>query len=249
MLITSGIRWIYCTSWDQLKHILWQTSKNTGLGELVQLCDYGQVQQHRSSALPLRRLTYKALDDIPLLIDPTSELSRLSTALSPRAISMGTALDANSEIDDSRSQVEISHIDGATVVNETLENSTTQTKIITPTAEEQTNARLIQTHWRSAMQRQKDREATKGIAATRGRLFLEYFSRSKAINWGKRSDRHVFLGALPHILLSVDWVMERAKEMKELAKKRREGASYRELEQAMELQTKARQEAMIQYTM
>lgn len=135
---------------------------------------------------------------------------------------------------------EIQDAEDRETIIEAFASSPTASRAVSASDKETLAASAFQKVFRNMKKRQRDREAEKGIAARRGRLFLEYLSRSETIDWANRRDRHIFLAAIPHLLLSVERVIERAKERKDLAKKQRTGASGEKLEQAMELQTNSR---------
>lgn len=198
----------------------------------MQLYAYNRAPQPRTASLSLRRLIYHNIDDISRLIDPTSQLCRLSSASATRALQEPVQLAITSKPDD---------LDGDVAMRETLESSASATKIASVSFEEHQKSRIIQRVCRRAMQRQQDRKTAKGISAIIAHLFLECLSKSRTIKWTQRRYRFVFLGALPHIMFSVDWAISRAKDVRNSAKERRSaGASDEQLEESMGLQTKAR---------
>lgn len=233
-------RWIGCNSWRDLRHTLLDPNTGRVLGGLVQLyCD--RFTQQRPLPVYPRRLLYHRIHDISRLIDPEPEFSRLSISEDTRTTSEELAVESIPQTDDSRPEESFANLDSDAAIPETLESSTTTaSRIIVTSAEEKKAAYTITRACRRAIRRRNDLKATKGFAATR-RLFQECLSRSQTIEWPIRRSLHVFLAALPHLLWSIDWAIERAQEMKEVVKRQRKaGASEESLEKALEMHIKAR---------
>lgn len=230
---------MYCRNWAGLEAVLFAPSTATALGGLTEL--YSDQARQGTQPRAGRRIFFHSLADISRVIDPGSDVDALTHVAADIVEEAGRV---ENEAGDGRTEdkdPETQHAEDGEAAFDAFTSSPTANRAVTASEDEKSAASILQKIFRSMKQRKKEREATKGFAATRGRLLVECLSRSKTIDWAKRRDRLIFLGALPHLLLSVDWVVERAKDMKEVAKKRRSaGASEERLEQAMELQTKAR---------
>jgi hypothetical protein len=71
--------------------------------------------------------------------------------------------------------------------------------------------------------------------------FMECLNHSRNMKWRKDSYRFIYLGLLPHLLLCLNWLIDKAQESKQKIKKRRTtGGSHDDMDDLKDSQTKVK---------
>ena len=78
---------------------------------------------------------------------------------------------------------------------------------------------IIQKSYRHALKR-RNTSTGQGISALCSDYFMECLNHSHTMKWGKHPYWFIYLGLLPHLLLCLNWIIDKAKESKENIKKR-----------------------------
>ena len=214
---------------------------------MIQL--YHESKKPGSSVVPrgVRRVFYKAVEDVPRLLSEASAPSFLSSlrvdapAFVPRQIrkvdndrptEVPNSEDAGAEVHEDVEEPEVDHTDvmNSTTAIETIANSALPVTIELPSEEKIHATRVFETAYRKVLARRH--KTTKTVEeASRTSFFEACLVEASKMDWPYGGYyRKLFLGPLPHLLVCLGWILSYATKAKDKAKKRYKVATHQELD-------------------
>jgi hypothetical protein len=217
---------------------------------MIQLYHESKKPGRRGAPSGVRRVFYKAIEDVPRLLSEVSAPSFLSSlradapAFVPRparkvdderATEVPNSEDpsAGAEVHEDIEEPEVDHTDvmNNTTAIETIANTALQGTNELPSEEKIHATRVFQTAYRKVLIRR--RKATKTVAeASRTSFFEACFVEASRMDWPHGRYYHkLLLGPLPHVLVCLSGVHSYLLEAKAKTKKRYTVATHQELDE------------------
>ncbi|TFY66231.1 hypothetical protein EVG20_g4858 [Dentipellis fragilis] len=233
--------------WSDLAHAV-QSDSTSSFNKLIRFHS-DAVAQPLVELPGLHRLVYNRLDDIPNLLDPGHQFQRLKEIVKPftgnaSVSAAGTTVPntAHIKIENDSSADSAAHpikeddtVDVDIDADEPPYAHFAANRATGISDSQEQAARRIQKAARQMLRRMKARPQN-GRAAALQRLFRTCKAESEHL--AKVSYRAIYLGPLPHLLLCLEWMLNKLKEVKAHAKRKSDQLNLQELTEAMERQTR-----------
>ena len=222
---------------------------------MIQLYHESKKPGRYTTPTGVRRVFYKAIEDVPRLLSVTSVPSFLSSlhadapAFVPRQIlkvddERATEVpksedpSAGAEIHEDIEEPEVDHTDvmNSTTAVETIANTALPDTNELPSEEKIHAAGVLMAYWKFLISRRKVKKTV--VQASRTTFFEACRVEASRMDWPHgRCYRMLFLGPLPHVLVCLSWVLSFLMEAKDKAKKRYNVAAHQELDNVMKKMT------------
>ncbi|KAH9949530.1 hypothetical protein B0H21DRAFT_881892 [Amylocystis lapponica] len=242
-------KYVYANNWSDLSRIVSESVSGTSLDEIIELHEAGKPSHSQPSFPRARRIVYKSLNELLALLGsvdsplPLSESQEIALVI-PQATAHETndlpstsaryvevikeQVPTDGEVDRSRDAADdFSNIEDITLVIAQPRKSS-----LDPTPEELKAVCIMQSACRKYLRRHALRVPMSARLSMRTRLYSECLKASDAIEWSQKSQyKFLFLGPVPHLLVSIECTRLYLHDAKTKAKKRAQKVKDSDLEE------------------
>ncbi|TFY76337.1 hypothetical protein EWM64_g7674 [Hericium alpestre] len=239
--------YVNAEGWNTIERTVMTSMSDSPLDEIVHLCAETEQVTHPASNPAPRQIRFKKFEDIPQLLSrdkaPVSVLRAEALAFIPRETVVDSpdtspVLGQNEEdsFEELDGEVEPTRQVDVEAVIDSIDIGHTEVPTLVADEERTAAASNLQYYYRQLVDRRRSSEKTGPLS----RVYAACLEASLQVSaeWKPKSHyRFVFLGALPHLLLCIEWLSSTAQANKVKIKKKVKKAKHQDLDDLMDYQT------------